>query len=342
MVNDVSHIIMDGKDVVKIDVREGTSEPGHLRDKEYRHKGIYIHRIIEGSSIPFESLMSFEQDLTFDAAERAFADAGVEFGRNQMASLGLLSGESYTNLALLISDQCTSGMKLAAFSNRNKREFLDRAEIHGSILTQVQEAMGFLDKYNPLRSRISGIRRTDYRAYPEYALREALTNAVVHRDYSMDSDTLVSVFDDGISIASYGGLKRGLGLDDILAGMSSPRNPKLASIFYRLGFIESYGTGIPRMMDDYKDTLMKPNLELTTNVFKVNLPARVPAVSEQPLVDEILGFASTREHFSRSELESIIDISRSKIGSILSSMVEENMLERIGGGRSTRYRLVKK
>ena len=356
MTSNVSHIVMDEKDVVAIDVREGTSKPYYLRDKGYRPEGVYIRmgpssvqateaqilKMVRESSATFESLVSFEQNLTFDTAEKVFAEAGVKFGRNQMTSLGLLSGESYTNLAYLMSDQCTSGVKLAAYSNRNKREFLDRTEVHGSVLTQVQEALGFLSKYNPLRSRISGIRRTDFRAYPEHALREALTNAVVHRDYSMDADTLVSVFDDGITIASYGGLKRGLGLDDLLIGISSPRNPKLASVFYRLGFIESYGTGIPRMMDDYRNALTKPAFELTTNVFKVSLPARRPAASNQPLVDDVLVFASTHERFSRSELESVLDSSGSKVGAVLTSMVEEGLLEKVGGGRSTKYRLAKR
>ncbi len=356
MTADVDHIVMDGKNVVTIDVREGTSKPYYLRDKGYRPEGVYIRkgpssiqateaqilRMVKENSASFESLVSFEQDLTFDIAEKVFADAGVEFKKNQMASLGFFSGESYTNLAFLVSDQCTPGMKLAAYYDRDKKGFINRTEIRGSVLTQVQEAMEFLDRYNPLRSTMSGIRRIDYRAYPEYALREALTNAVVHRDYSLDADTLVSVFGDGVTIASYGGLRRGLGMDDVLAGMSSPRNPKLASIFYRLGFIESYGTGIPRMMSEYDDALTKPTLELTTNVFKVNLPDWSPAVSEQSKVDDILGFAATHERVSRAELESVLGASKSKVSGILTSMVEEGLLEKVGEGRSTRYRLAKK
>jgi len=297
-----------------------------------------ILKMVRESSRPFESLKSFEQDLTFETAEKVFKSADVEFGRNQMASLGMLSEGCYTNLALLLSDQCTAGMKLAAFSDRDKAGFLGRTEVRGSVLSQVEEAISFLDKYNPLRSRIVGIRRIDYKAYPEYALREALTNAVVHRDYSLDSDTLVSVYDDGMAISSYGGLRRGLGMDDLMMGVSSPRNPKLASIFYRLGFIEAYGTGIPRMFGEYNDALEKPYIELSTNIFKVELPVFSPAVAEQPAVDSILKFAREHGTFSRSDVEGILCKSRSKAGSILSSMVDEGLLEKLGNGRATRYR----
>ncbi len=219
MISNIDHINLDGKDIVAISVNEGTSKPYYLREKGMRPEGVYIRigpssvqasdaqilKMVRESQRPFESLKSFEQDLTFETAEKVFKSADVEFGRNQMASLGMLSEGCYTNLAFLLSDQCTAGMKLAAFSDRDKTGFLGRTEVRGSVLSQVEEAISFLDKYNPLRSRIVGIRRIDYKAYPEYALREALTNAVVHRDYSPDSDTRVSVYGDGMAISSYGG-----------------------------------------------------------------------------------------------------------------------------------------
>ncbi len=353
MITDVDHVTIDGKDLVKVEVCEGTSKPYYLREKGLRPEGVYVRmgpssvqateaqilKMVRENSVSFESLISFNQDLTFSTAEHVFAEAGVEFGKNQMISLGLISGGSYTNLAYLVSDQCTVGMKLAAYSDRNKTGFLDRAEVRGSILTQVRDAMEFLNRYNPLRSNISGIRRTDWRAYPDYALREALTNAVVHRDYSVNADTLVSVFGDGISVASYGGLTKGLGVDDIIQGMSSPRNPMMASLFYRLGFIESYGTGIPRMMGDYKDALVKPSIQLSTNVFKVELPAISPSVNGQSDVDAIMDYARSNGSLSRSDAERILGESRSKAGSLLSSMVDEGLLERVGNGKQTRYRL---
>lgn len=355
MISEVNHTVMNNRDVVMIDVREGPSKPYYLREKGMRPEGVYVRigpssvqasesqilRMVKNNDVSFESTVSFGQDLTFNAAEKVFAEANVEFGQNQMNSLGFFSDGKYTNLAFLISDQCTSGIKLAAFSDRNKTEFLDRIEITGSILTQADKALEFLNRYNPLRSKITGIRRTDYRAYPESALREVLINAIVHRDYSVYSDTLVSVFGGGITVTSYGGLCKGVGIDDLFLGISSPRNPKIASIFYRLGFIESYGTGIPRMMTEYKNALRKPTIEVSTNVFKVELPESVPAVHEQMYVDAIMKFAREHGPFSRKEAEEATDVSRSKVGSILSSMVEEGMLEKSGNGRSTKYSIPK-
>ncbi len=356
LISSIDHICLDGKDIVAISINEGTSKPYYLREKGMRPEGVYIRigpssvqasdaqilKMVRESSKSFESLRSFEQDLTFETAEEVFKSVNVEFGKKQMVSLGMLADGYYTNLAFLLSDQCSAGMKIAAFSDRDRTGFLGRTEVRGSILTQVREAMDFLEKYNPLRSRIVGLRRIDYKAYPEYALREALTNAVVHRDYSLDSDTLVSVFGDGMAISSYGGLRKGLGMDDLVMGVSSPRNPKLASIFYRLGFIEAYGTGIPRMMGEYSNAFEKPWIELSTNVFKVELPVFSPEVAEQPAVDAILNFARSCDVFSRSDIEGILGGSRSRAGSILSAMVEEGLLEKLGEGKATRYRVPKK
>ena len=289
--------------------------------------------------MPFESFISAVLDLTFDTAAGIFADAKVEFGKNQMRTLGFFDGELYTNLAYLISDQCTTGIKLAAYSDEYKTEFLNRKEVCRSVLSQAQRSMEFLDAYNPLRSKIIGLRRIDYRAYPEASLRESLVNAIVHRDYSLNSDILVSVYEDNMTISSYGGLRKGLGIEDIMMGISSPRNPRLAHIFYRLGFIESYGTGIPRMMGEYRDALIKPTIETSTNVFKVKLPAMVHAAVDQQSVDAIMDLGRSRKSFTRPEAEKQTGESRSKTGAILSGMVEEGLLERIGNGKSVRYRV---
>lgn len=93
--------------------------------------------------MPFESFISAVQDLTFDTAAGIFADAKVEFGKNQMRTLGFFDGELYTNLAYLISDQCTTGIKLAAYSDEYKIEFLNRKEVCESVLSQAQRSMEF-------------------------------------------------------------------------------------------------------------------------------------------------------------------------------------------------------
>lgn len=111
----------------------------------------------------------------------------------------------------------------------------------------------YISRYNRIRAEFSGLHRIDKKDYPEEALREALLNSLVHRDYSYSGSILISIFDDRIEFVSIGGLVRGISLEDIMLGVSVTRNEKLANIFYRLMLIEAYGTGVPKIIRSYDD-----------------------------------------------------------------------------------------
>lgn len=100
----------------------------------------------------------------------------------------------------------------------------------------------------------------------------ALLNAVIHRDYSYSGSILISVFDNRIEFVSLGGLPKGISYNDLLLGISEPRNIQLANIFYRLHLIEAYGTGVPKIMDHYLEYDKKPTIEISDNAFKIMLP----------------------------------------------------------------------
>ena len=115
-----------------------------------------------------------------------------------------------------------------------------------------------------------------------------MLNALVHRDYAFSSSTIISIFDDRIEFVSIGGLPKGVSLDDIMLGISVPRNEKLAKIFYRLHLIEAYGTGIPKIMRSYADCKRKPELQATDNAFKITLPNR--DINNHKMIDNNISF----------------------------------------------------
>lgn len=119
---------------------------------------------------------------------------------------------------------------------------------------------------------VQGLNRVEKQDYPEEALREALLNAMFHRDYSFSGSIIINVNDLGMEFISIGGLLPGLSVEDIRSGISQPRNRKLAEIFHRLKLIESYGTGIRRIYQLYRDHPVQPRIEVTPNAFKLVLP----------------------------------------------------------------------
>lgn len=329
--------LMDEKPIVRVTVQRGTARPYYLHGKGIRPEGVYVRQgastvpatdaailnmIKETSGDSYEAARSLDQRLTFNKAIDFFDKRKIEFGRTQMRTLHLIGDDdTYTNLAFLLSEQCTHMIKLAVFEGSKKSVFKDRRELSGSLLEQMEEAFNYIDRYNRTRAEFSGLDRLDMRDYPPEAIREALLNAIVHRDYSFSGATLISIFEDRIEFVTIGGLVKGITLDDVKLGISVLRNQHLANIFYRLRLIEAYGTGILKINECYDDYDVKPLIETTGNAFKITLPNTNFHAEEQKssLTPKTSGSTSVTKKEER--ISTVLDLCRSK-GSIVRSDVE--------------------
>jgi ATP-dependent DNA helicase RecG len=279
---------IDGKQIVTVDVSRGTTLPYYLAEKGLKPSGVFVRvgsssepaadshiraMIKESDGESYCLVRCLRSDLTFASSEKAFEKADLKFGEPQKSTLGLITADGqYTNLALLLSDECEHTIKAAVFEGTTKTVFRDRKEFSGSVFKQFEDTFSYIMLINKVHAEIVGVKRIDHYDYPPVALREALLNAIVHRDYSFSGSIFVNVYDDKLEILSLGGLVKGLDMDAIKRGFSQSRNDKLANIFYKLGMVEAYGTGIPRIMDLYADSAAKPLIEVTDNTFKITFP----------------------------------------------------------------------
>lgn len=345
------------KNVVIIDVQKGTACPYYLESKGIRPGGVYVRQ--GASSVPatsaailkmiketdgdsYEAIRCTNQQLTFDYAEAEFGKSGIEFGTNQKKTLKIINDDDmFTNLAELLSEQCVHTIKAAVFDGTEKVNFNDRAEFGGSVLKQVNDAYDYINRYNRTRSEFNDIHRIDMRDYPTPAVREALLNAVVHRDYAFSGSILISIFDDRIEIVSIGGLVKGISYDDMMVGVSIQRNEKLANVFYRLSLIEAFGTGIQKIMRCYKEFSVKPEITVSDNAFKIVLPNSNYHVKKLHISnsydDIILKYLSENEFVTRKEAETILGVSQASAARILRKMVDREELHKIGSGKNLRY-----
>lgn len=290
----------------------------------------------------YEDIRALNQNLTFVEADKYFAQKEVPFGETQKRSLGLVNADGlYTNLALLLSDECTHTVKVAVFDGIEKETFKDRYEFTGSLFKQITESYAFIDRYNRTRSTFHGLERVDQRDFPVEALREALLNCIVHREYSLSGSTLIHIFDDRIEFISLGGLPKGIEYDDMMLGVSMPRNKKLANIFYRLRLIEAYGTGIYKIMRSYVNFPEKPLIEVTNNAFKLTLPNTKTGenriIEDNAQFDIVMTLFDQRPQISRGEVERLLNVSRATAARILAKMVERKRIIRVGNTRNTKY-----
>jgi ATP-dependent DNA helicase RecG len=257
----------------------------------------HIRQLIKDSSAGlFLFELSMEQRLTFEYAERIFAAKAVGFAKEQKQSLGLILPDGrYSNLALLLSDQCPYTTKTALFEGMNKDRFKDRKEFCGSLFKQIEEVHAYLHVFNRTRSAIEGIYRIDYPDYPEVAIRESYINALIHRDYYIEGSVLVSMFDDRLEFVSLGGAMPGVTHDLMLAGVSVTRNEKLAQVFYRLKMIEAFGTGIPRIFSAYENYSRQPEIPIVNGGFLI----RLPNMNHSVVSETMNGYALTQTNEQR-------------------------------------------
>ncbi len=361
------------KAVVAVNIQRGTNRPYYLAKKGLRPEGVYVRQgyssvpatdavirqmIKETDGDSFENLRSINQALTFEATKKEFEKRNIAFGQPQMQTLKIISADGvYTNLGLLLSEQCPHTIKAAVFEGTNQSVFKDRREFSGSLMQQLNEVYDYIDFHNQTHAAFQKLLRIDTRDYPEVAVREALLNSLVHRDYSFRASTLISVYDDRIEFVSIGGLLPGLELDDLMLGVSVCRNPHLANVFYRLQLIEAYGTGVKKIMGAYTNTPVQPKMTATNNAFKIILP-NVNAAStmaeayekiEKTVVpilnlneEKILRFLTTYQVITRKEVQILLGVSQSTAGRILKAMVDTGQIKQLGGSRTTRYELLKK
>ena len=348
--------------VVRITVSEGSNKPYYLKGKGLKPSGVYVRQgtssvpaspeqirqmIKESDGDTFEEMRSMEQALTFEAAQRAFKLYGVEWGAEKYRSLGITQKKDgiYTNLALLLSDQCAHTTKIAVFSDDARTVFRDSKEFTGSIFKQFEDAVNYLALCNKTSSVIKGVIRTDKQDYPEEAIREALLNAIVHRDYSFSGSIIINVTDHKMEFISLGGLLPGLSPDDIRSGISQPRNKNLAEVFHRLRLIESYGTGIRRIFNLYADCPEQPQIEVTPNTFKIVLPNMNAVAAAAPKqaspvtaqMQKVLDYISEHGHITDEEVQSLLEIKKTRAFELMKQMRNMELINVVGRGSGKHY-----
>lgn len=344
--------------VIKVNVSEGSSKPYFLKSKGLKPSGVYIRqgassvqaspeqirRMIKLSDRDsYEEMRSLEQELTFNTAAETFKKHNIPFSEDKYKALGIVSinDELFTNLGLIISDQCRHTIKAAVFADEENINFVDHREFGGSVFSQIENAFEYIMLNNKNRSVFSGIDRIDIPDYPEAAIREALLNAVVHRDYGFSGSIIININSKCIDIVSIGGLVSGLSEEDIMNGISQPRNRNLAEMFHRLKYIESYGTGIRKILSLYSDQENKPEITITPNSFRLSLPNRnIGNSSKQDIPSQyqtVIDYLKDNGSMTEEELQELLGIKKTRAYNLYKAMEKDGLIAVLGKGAEKKF-----
>lgn len=258
-----------------------------------------------------------------------------------LRTLGLFTKDKkYNNAAALLSDENNFyGIDMARFGN-SINEIMDRETIEKtSVLKQYDAAVSMIKRYYQYEE-ISGIERKKIDLIPENAYREAIANSLIHRDWSINSHIRILMFRDRIEIKSPGGLPKGITADEYVNGdISCLRNPILGNVFFRMNYVEMFGTGVKRILFAYKDAKMKPKFEITDNIISVTLPIINNHYNVTEDEGKIINILENEGPLSSSKIAKMVGYTKSKTLRLMDSLKEKEYIKVIGNGRGTKYTL---
>lgn len=294
--------------------------------------------VLDGRNISFEELPCKDQQLSFEILHRKLKE-NIQIETFNQDTLNLYNNvNGFNNAAGLLADKNHfSGIDIVKFGENisiiQKRVTFENV----SVLEVYERALiVFRDYYQ--YEIIQGADRKMMEKIPEAAFREAIANALIHRVWDVDSHIRVSMFDDRIEVVSPGGLPAGITAEEYLSGkLSILRNRNLANVFYRLGFVEIFGTGITRIKQLYAESLIKPDFEVSENTIKIVLPVFETNVNLTE--DEKVIYKSLSKTMLKpiSEIAPYVPFGKSKTTQLLKSMEEKGVIAVEGKGRGTKY-----
>ena len=335
---------------IKLTVKGGVQKPYLYKSKAYKRNDTatievdtleFSRLILEGKNIRFEELPCKEQMLTFEILNQKLKE-NIQinnFNKDTLKTLNLYDDNNgYNNAAGLLADNNHfPGIDIVKFGQNisiiQKRATFDNI----SVLDVYDKTLDvFRDYYR--YEVIQGAERKNIEKIPEAAFREAIANALIHRVWDVESQIRVLMFDDRIEIISPGGLPSGITEEEYLSGkLSVLRNRNLANVFYRLGFVEIFGTGITRIKQLYEAGLRKPDFEVSENTIKIMLPVfeeNMNLTEDERTVYKILSKTVLKPI---SEITPYVSFGKSKTIQILKDLSQKGIVTVEGKGRGTKY-----
>ena len=342
--------IQNNNQTIKLTVKSGAQKPYLYKSKAYKRNDTatievdtleFSRLILDGKNTRFEELPCKEQELSFEVLHHKLKDSiQIEtFNQDTLKTLNLYDNvNGYNNAAGLLADKNHfPGIDIVKFGENisviQKRSTFENI----SVLDAYEKSIEVFRDYYQYEV-IQGADRKKIEKIPEAAFREAIANALIHRVWDVESQIRVLMFDDRIEVVSPGGLPSGITEEEYLSGkLSVLRNRNLANVFYRLGFVEIFGTGITRIKQLYEDGLIKPDFEVTENTIKIVLPIfekNLNLTEDERTIYKILSKTMLKPI---SEIAPYVPFGKSKTTQLLKDMGRKGIVTVEGKGRGTKY-----
>ena len=340
--------------------------------------------VLRGKNTSYDSQISNYkvEDYAFSKLRERYKKwTGSSFDDKDLVSFGLADDRGYlTNAGALIADESPirwSRLFCTRWNGLNKSggtiDALDDAEYEGSVISLIDNGEAFIKRNAKMMWRKTANSREEMPEYVERSYHEALINALAHRDYLVNgSEVHIDIYDDRMEIYSPGGMPDGSIIQDRnpLTVPSTLRNPVLADVFNRLGYMERKGSGFGKIISGYEfqknyDNSKKPSFISDRYQFTVVMPNLNYGIAEindigtisddanrganrganrdanyEEIKDTLIANIRQNPNITQIELSSLLSLSKRTIQRIMRELVDENEIVRIGSTRSGYWKVV--
>ena len=346
---------INNKDIIVLKVFKSKMPPYTYQNKAYQRTDTatvpidsvaFSRLVLEGTNTSFDELEANVTDLKFEKLELELKKLmGISaLTPDMQRTMNLRTNNSYTNAGMLLADKndYKYGVDMVRFGSSDNI-FIERMEARGeSLLFQYEKAMEMFDKWYAPYEEVVDFYRVSRLQIPRVAFREALANALIHRDYLLKANIRISLREEGIEIISPGGLPSGITKEAFTRGQYSQiRNETIAETFRRLQIIEKYGTGVKRIIEAYQPFKQAPIFdEIGGQAVKVFLPKVTYSDSKEEINDyeyRILTYINEKIETTASEILEANGGEPEHLEHILSKLHRENKIIKNGQASDIKY-----
>lgn len=355
---------IEGKNIIKIKVERGSYRPYYIKNLGMNVNGVYViqkgntvsstrtninNMIMEVGGNSFESYRSLEQNLTFRGTKLAFEVLNINFDNKLQKELKIIGeDELYTNLGLLLSDQNPYDIKLVVY-NKKENKIKNKFEIKGSLIKQLQELLKMLNIFNEIETKIDKNNlKIEQKSYPEEAIFQTVVNILIHRNYELNTSTIITIDESQIEFLSPGNLTSSQ--LDLLLGVQKLRNKNIMEFFVKIKLVNNCGFGLKLIKRFYEEKNINfSGLEYTDEAVKITLPninftPEIEIIRENPLdesQEKILEFLKNNGESNSQKIQNFLKLSQTKVNNSLKRLIELKLVEKFKNGKKVFYMISK-
>ncbi len=358
----------DDKKYIQIIVAKGNERPYYLRGMGMTPDSCFIRvgssvESMNGETIlnlfskrtrnSLKNIKSPNQDLEFKTLKIYYQENGYEINDNFLKKLDLYNdNDEFNYIAYLLSDNNNISVQFAKYEGEDVYNLIENEDFgFCSLIKMTDNILNKLMLENKTFTKIDGPTRKEITMYDYNAVKELITNALVHNDWCNGYSPKFEMFSNRLVISSNGGIQEGVSQEEFLKGFSNPRNPELMRIFRDLNFVEQLGTGIQRVLKTYDKNIFEffPNhirvtVPYNKNEFKENETLTLDMIDLKlnKLQNSILKLIIAKPNITQEELARLLDVNRRTIIRNFKTLIDEKYVERVGPNKNGYWKINKK